>query len=374
MHDRPAKTIALGALCALLPMSACAASGSDQPPDLLGTAGNASAAPNGSVVADSGSAAGAPGVPPQAGAGSAQAGAGSAQAGAPAVGAPAGMGGAGAAPPGGSPDAGTNPRPDSGAGATDSGGIPPGECGADPLAMLRALAPADEDLASDYESYLSEEIGTVACATEGSGGARMVTQTIFVPPGTVYDGRGEQLTADVAMMHCDTTEGEQAENQRPYFLLAPGAQLRNVTIRYPGCEGIHMMGDNVLENIVWEDAGEDAASVRSYFPGGSIVIRNSEGHKAADKMFQFNAPCDVRIESFTGSDMGKLVRQNGGTEFELHVDLNTVDVTGVISAVVQSDSPLCFVRHHALSYMFTGTGDKSDRVFRDIPPANVTEY
>jgi len=41
---------------------------------------------------------------------------------------------------------------------------------------------------------------------------------------------------------------------------------------------------------------------------------------------------------------------------------------------VQSDSPLCFVRHHALSYEFTGTGDKSDRVFRDIPPANVTEY
>jgi hypothetical protein len=32
------------------------------------------------------------------------------------------------------------------------------------------------------------------------------------------------------------------------------------------------------------------------------------------------------------------------------------------------------VRHHALSYEFTGTGDKSDRVFRDIPPENVSEY
>ena len=46
----------------------------------------------------------------------------------------------------------------------------------------------------------------------------------------------------------------------------------------------------------------------------------------------------------------------------------------MISAVVQSDSPLCFVRHHALDYAFTGSGDNSDRVFRDIPTQNVTEY
>jgi hypothetical protein len=72
--------------------------------------------------------------------------------------------------------------------------------------------------------------------------------------------------------------------------------------------------------------------------------------------------------------MGKLVRQNGGTEFEFHVDLNNVTVTEVISAVVQSDSPSCFIRHHELSFAFTGSGDKSDRVFRDIPVENVTEY
>jgi pectate lyase C len=242
------------------------------------------------------------------------------------------------------------------------------------LDLLRRYAPSDEDLRKDFEGYLTEELGDAACATEGTGAPRMITQTIVVPPDTVYDGRGEKLTADVAAMRCDTSEGEQAEHQRPFFVLAPGASLENVTITYPGCEGIHMLGNNVLDNIVWEDAGEDAASVRSYFPGGKIEIKNSEGHKAADKMFQFNAPCDVRIEHFTGSDMGKLVRQNGGTEFELHVDLNSVDVTGVISAVVQSDSPNCYVRHHALTYSFTGSGDKSDRVFRDVPPANVTQY
>jgi pectate lyase C len=250
----------------------------------------------------------------------------------------------------------------------------PGNCEQDPLVTLRGLAPADEDLAKDYEKYLTEELGTLSCAMAGTGNARTITQTIYVPSGATYDGRGETLTADAAAMNCDTSDGEQAESQRPYFLLAPGAQLKNVTIMYPGCEGVHMMGDNVLEHITWPDAGEDAASVRSYFPGGKITIKDSEGHKAADKMFQFNAPCDVRIENFQGSDMGKLVRQNGGTEFELKIDLNNVTVTGVISAVVQSDSPLCYVRHHELSYMFTGSGDKADRVFRDIPAANVSEY
>ncbi|HKP58870.1 MAG TPA: pectate lyase, partial [Polyangiales bacterium] len=247
-------------------------------------------------------------------------------------------------------------------------------CEGDPLEMLRALAPSDEDARKDYLKYLEGELGKVTCATQGSGGTRTIRETIFVPRGTAYDGKGERLTADAAAMRCDTTEGEQAEDQRPYFVLAPGASLKNVTITYPGCEGVHMLGDNTLEHITWEDAGEDAASVRSYFPGGKITIKDSEGHKAADKMFQFNAPCSVRIENFRGSDMGKLVRQNGGTEFKLDVDLNTVDVSGVISAVVQSDSPQCFVRYHDLKYQFTGSGDKSDRVFRDIPSANVSQY
>lgn len=247
-------------------------------------------------------------------------------------------------------------------------------CDEDPLTALRGFAPMDEDLNKDYEKYLTGELGTLTCATEGTGKPRTITQTIFVPPGATYDGKGETLTADAAALHCDTSEGEQAEHQQPYFVLGKGAQLKNVTIAYPGCEGVHMLGENVLDNITWQDAGEDAASVRSYFPGGKITIKNSEGHKAADKMFQFNAPCDVHIESFKGSDMGKLVRQNGGKEFELHIDLNEVEVSEVISAVVQSDSPKCFIRYHELTYAFKGSGDKADRVFKDVPAANITEY
>jgi len=242
------------------------------------------------------------------------------------------------------------------------------------IAMLQAFAPVDEELAEDFAGYLGEEVGPLSCAVSGTGGSRTITQTIVVPPNTIYDGRGEVLTAEPTAMQCDLTEGEQAESQRPYFLLAPGASIRNVTINYPGCEGIHMMGNNILENITWVDVGEDAASVRSYFPGGTFAILNSRADHASDKTFQFNAPGAVLIQDFVGTDMGKLVRQNGGTEFEFHVDLNDVSVSQVISAVVQSDSPLCFVRHHNLEFAFTGSGDKSDRVFRDILVENVTEY
>jgi pectate lyase C len=360
----------LGGLFLTVPAQGRAGQGAA--PDTAAPAGNAAAstAPDDAARAadtakPSGAADATKAVGHAAGSGAAQAGASAAAAGSGAAQAGASTAGAGATT---APDAGTS---DAGERAPDAEAV---GCNGDPLVVLRGYAPADEDLAGDYEKYLTEELGTLSCAMQGTGTARTLTQTIFVPANAIYDGKGETLIADAAAMRCDTTEGEQAESQRPFFLLAPGAQLKNVTITYPGCEGVHMMGDNVLDHIVWEDAGEDAASVRSYFPGGKITISHSEGHKAADKMFQFNAPCDVRIEDFHGSDMGKLVRQNGGSEFELRIDLNQVTLTAVVSAVVQSDSPLCFVRYHALSYMFKGSGDKSDRVFRDLPPANVTEY
>jgi hypothetical protein len=330
-------------------------------------AGSTSTAGTSSGGSNAGGAPGAGGSTPSSGAGGKSAGSGAA--GSSNGGAAGSDGGSGAAGSGGGSGAAGS---DGGSGAAGSGGG--GGSDGCATATLDEFAPDDEELAELFAEYIATELGTLNCQTSGTGGSRTITETIFVPPNTAYDGKGETLTADAAAMNCDLSEGEQAENQRPYFLLAPGASLKNVTITYPGCEGVHMMGDNVLENIEWVDAGEDAASVRSYFPGGDITIKGSEGHHAADKMFQFNAPCNVLIQDFVGSDMGKLVRQNGGTEFELHVDLNNVNVTDCVSAVVQSDSPLCFVRHHDLSYTFTGSGDKSDRVFRDIPPENVTEY
>ncbi|MGC4088096.1 MAG: pectate lyase [Polyangiaceae bacterium] len=165
----------------------------------------------------------------------------------------------------------------------------------------------------------------------------------MVPPCAVYDGKGERLTAQ------GMGDGSQNEGQKPLFILTPGAGIKNVKIAAPGCEGIHMMGNNTVDSITWEDVGEDAASVRSYFPGGKISITNGSAKSAADKTFQFNAPCDVTIKNFTANDIGKLARQNGGKDFPLTITLDTVTANNVKDAVVMSDSPQCIVRYHALT-------------------------
>jgi hypothetical protein len=239
-----------------------------------------------------------------------------------------------------------------------------------PADLLMRYAPKDEVKANKLKKYLTKELGEIAYGTEGTGTARTITKTIVVPPNVTYDGKGEVLTADAQIMG----GGDESENQKPLFLLAPGAGIKNVTITVPGCEGIHMMGDNVLDNIHWQDVGEDAASVRSYFPGGKITIKNSQGYKAADKMFQFNTICNVRIENFVGDDMGKLIKNMWFKEnVPFYVDLNDVKVTNVRNAVVQSENPKCQARYHNLSYKFSGRF-RSERVFRNIPPENVTEY
>lgn len=261
---------------------------------------------------------------------------------------PAGSGDPGAADPGAmnpaaaDPGETTDPEQPAGEQPGEGDGEPPAAGAIDPIQILNGFRPADPDLAEDYDGYITEEVGPLTVGTVGTGTARTITQTIFVPPGQVYDGHGETLTAS------GMGDGSQDEGQRPIFLLAPGASVKNVTITAPGVEGIHMMGDNVVENVIWLDVGEDAASVRSYFPGGDILITGGSARSATDKTFQFNVPCDVTIQNFTATDIGKLVRQNGGTTFPLNITLDSVTANDVHDVLVRSDSPDCLVRYHNL--------------------------
>jgi hypothetical protein len=255
----------------------------------------------------------------------------------------AGSGDPGAADPGQSdPGEATDPEPPAGEQPGGNDGDPPAPGAIDPIEILRTFTPTDPELAEDYGDYITEEVGPLTVGTVGTGTARTITQTIFVPPGQVYDGLGETLTAS------GMGDGSQDEGQRPIFLLAPGASVKNVTITAPGVEGIHMMGDNVVENVVWLDVGEDAASVRSYFPGGEILISGGSARSSTDKTFQFNVPCDVTIQNFTATDIGKLVRQNGGTTFPLTITLDNVTANDVRDVLVLSDSPACLVRYRNL--------------------------
>ena len=190
-----------------------------------------------------------------------------------------------------------------------------------------------------FHQYVENQIGNPVIMETGSGNNETVNNPIVVPPGAVFDGKNKTYKPGKNL-----GGGSQDEGQMPVFILAPGASLINTVIGKPGAEGVHMMGDNTLDNVHWDDVGEDAASVRSYFPGGEITIMNGSAKNAADKVFQFNAPCDVTIKNFTASNMGKLVRQNGGTGFELNITLDNVKVSNVKDAAIRSDSSSCTVR------------------------------
>ena len=219
------------------------------------------------------------------------------------------------------------------AGAAGTGSVDPN----DPFAILVKYRPSGSR-GEDYDDWMNEEIGTPVVATAAVADGN-IEAPILVPEGVIYDGGGQSIRPSIP--GCD---GSQGESQPPVFILVPGAGVKNVTIEPPACDGIHMLGDNTLENIEWTDVGEDAASVRSYFPGGSIDITGGSARSADDKVFQFNAPVQVTITDFTATDISKLVRQNGGEDFEMSVHLVDVNVSDCGEAVVRA-GPNCEFTH-----------------------------
>ena len=214
---------------------------------------------------------------------------------------------------------------------------PTGEWPADPKELVKTGNPGNAKLIS----YADNEIGNPTIGTEGTGTARTIYGPIVVPPGVTYDGHGEVLTAS------GMGNGSQDEGQKPFFILLPWANVKNVTLTAPGCEGIHMMGYNKIENVVWEDVGEDAASVRSYFPGGYIVIDGGSADSAADKVFQVNSPCYVIVKNFTATNISKLLRQNESVPMDIVMD--NINASNVKTAIVMANTSSCTLRHRNVS-------------------------
>lgn len=226
---------------------------------------------------------------------------------------------------GGASSGGSSSGGKSGSGGTAGGG---GSGGAleDAKTILTRIREKSSNK-SNYDKWMNDEIGTPQVATSLTNGK--ITAPILVPEGATFDGKGMTITPNIP-----GCSGTQTESQPPVFILTPGASVKNVTISPPACDGIHMMGDNTVDTVVWTDVGEDAASVRSYFPGGKITIRGGSANSADDKVFQFNAPVQVTISNFRATNIAKLVRQNGGETFPMSVSLSNVTVTGCDEAVV----------------------------------------
>jgi len=152
--------------------------------------------------------------------------------------------------------------------------------------------------------------------TSGGGGTKYITSTIRVNGGT-YDGGGERIIAQ------GMGDGSQDEDQDPIFRLE-NATVKNVRIAAPGCDGIHCYGNCRVENVTWEDVGEDALTVKGE---GTVTVSGGSARDASDKVFQLNQPCTFTVENFSATNFGCFIRQNGGTSFKCTIYVNNVTLS-----------------------------------------------
>lgn len=155
------------------------------------------------------------------------------------------------------------------------------------------------------------------------GANRPVPQTIEVS-GT-FDGKLERFSGTGAL-----GGGDQNEGQDPLFELADGAVLKNVVLGAPAADGIHCNGSCTLENVWWEDVGEDAATLRGSSTSQRMTIRCGGARGAADKVFQHNGAGTISIQNFQVEDFGKLYRSCGNcsTQYARHVEIRDVTARG----------------------------------------------
>ncbi len=199
----------------------------------------------------------------------------------------------------------------------------------------------------------------------GDGGT--VNATITVRSGQTYDGQNKRFRAGSAL-----GDGSQSENQQPVFRIEDGGKLINVVLGAPAADGIHTYGDVMLNNIVWEDIGEDALTIKE---SGTVVLDGGSASNGEDKVFQINAASTFRISNFTARDAGKFIRQNGDTTFKVEVVIDRCDISNMDEAIFRTDSSTS-------SLMMTNTrySNIGDAVFiRNEEPAQFsgsgnTEY
>jgi hypothetical protein len=168
-------------------------------------------------------------------------------------------------------------------------------------------------------------------------GTRYITRTIRVNDGT-YDGGGERIIAQ------GMGDGGQDEGQYPIFRLE-NATLRNVRIAAPGCDGVHCYGNCRVENVVWEDVGEDALTVKGK---GTVTVSGGSARDAADKVFQLNDSCTFTIENFLCTNFGCFIRQNGGTSFKCSIYINNCSLSNG-DYIARTDAASTRIYYHSLS-------------------------
>jgi hypothetical protein len=121
--------------------------------------------------------------------------------------------------------------------------------------------------------------------------------------------------------------GDGQEEDMPAIMrLAPGTVLKNVVIGKPASDGIHCDGTCYLQNVWWEDVGEDAATLDGVDPTQTMTVECAGARHAADKVFQHNGPGSYVLQNVYAEDFDKLYRSCGNClmQYPRHVRLSHV--------------------------------------------------
>ncbi|MFJ3667578.1 pectate lyase [Streptomyces sp. NPDC090106] len=187
--------------------------------------------------------------------------------------------------------------------------------------------------ASASASATSTSGGTTFASWPTATGEQAVSETIEVS-GT-YDGSLKRFYGSG-----DLGGDGQDEGQDPIFKLADGAVLKNVILGSPAADGVHCSGSCTLQNVWWEDVGEDAATFKGKSASATYLVDGGGARKADDKVFQHNGAGTLTIKGFQVSDFGKLYRSCGNcsTQYTRHVVVSDVLVTSPGKVVVGINS------------------------------------
>lgn len=142
---------------------------------------------------------------------------------------------------------------------------------------------------------------------------------------TDFDGKGGRFIGTG-----DLGGTGQGEGQDPLFSIKAGGSLKNVILGSPAADGIHCEGSCTIDNVWWEDVGEDAITLLGSSSSNVYRISNSGAKNATDKVIQHNGGGTVYVKNFLAETFGKLYRSCGncGDQYARHVEFDTIVANG----------------------------------------------
>jgi hypothetical protein len=142
---------------------------------------------------------------------------------------------------------------------------------------------------------------------------------------TDFDGKGARFIGTG-----DLGGTGQDEGQGPLFSVKAGGSLKNVILGSPAADGVHCEGSCTIDNVWWEDVGEDAITLLGNSASNVYRISNSGAKNASDKVIQHNGGGTLYVKNFLVESFGKLYRSCGNcsTQNQRKSEFDTIVANG----------------------------------------------